>query len=104
MALNSLGVQIEKHWRAHRPRMVQALEASGQLATALETAQDLTLTAEAEAIQQGMAPDQARERFRQEWAFLPSEEDVPDLPHGDPAQWRGPAKPASTTGLPISTR
>ena len=72
--LNSLGIQIEKHWREHRPKMVAALEKAGHLQQALEAAEDLTLTAEAEAVQSGMTPDQARERFRSEWAFLPPEE------------------------------
>lgn len=86
MVLSSLGIQIERHWREHRPKMVAELERNGVLQSALETAEDLTLTAEAEAVQAGMTPDQAREMFRSQWAFLPSEEDVPEL-GTDPAQW-----------------
>ena len=79
MALNSLGIQIEAHWREFRPKMVKALERTGQLQAALEAAEEQTLTAECLAVQAGMTPDMARERFREEWAFLPSEADVPDL-------------------------
>lgn len=95
--LNSLGIQIERHWREHRPKMVKALDASGHLSQALHAAQNLTLTAEAHAMQAGMTPDQARERFREEWAFLPAEEDVPDLPRGNPAQWPDPERSNATT-------
>lgn len=91
MPLNSLGIQIERHWREHRPKMVAELEKTNQLEAAIEAAQDLTLDAEAAAVRAGMQPHEARERFREEWAFLPSEEDVPDLPNGHPAQWLGPA-------------
>ncbi len=96
-ALGSLGIQIERHWRTHRPRMVKELEATGQLQTAVHAAEQLTLSAEAEAIQQGMSPDQARERFREEWAFLPDEDESPELPNGDPAQWTAPTSPGTTT-------
>ena len=71
--LNSLGIQIERHWREHRPRMVAELEQSGRLQEAVETAERLTLDAEVAAIQSGLTPDQARELFREEWAFLPPE-------------------------------
>ena len=102
--LNSLGIQIEKHWREHRPKMVAALEKAGHLQEALETAERLTLDAEIAAIQNGLTPDQARELYREQWAFLPSEEDAPDLSNGNPALWRAPAKPGSTTALPIKMR
>ena len=86
----SLGRQIVRHWREHRPKMVAKLESTGHLQQALEAAEYLTLTAEAEAVQSGMTPDQAREMYREEWAFLPTEEDVPYLKNGDPAHWRAP--------------
>ncbi|MEO7328872.1 MAG: hypothetical protein ABI193_09860, partial [Minicystis sp.] len=95
-------LEIRRHWQEHRPRMVRQLGA--RLDEAVYAAEQLTLQAEAEAVQAGSTPDQARELYREEWAFLPSEEDAPDLPHGNPAAWRAPANPASTTGLPITTR
>ena len=87
MALNSLGIQVERHWREHRPKMVAELEADGVFRAVVEVAEQLTLIAEAEAIQSGTSPDEARELFRTHWAFLPSEEDVPDL-GSDPSSWR----------------
>jgi hypothetical protein len=89
--LNSLGIQIERHWREHRPKMAAALERKGKLKEAIYAAQELTLDAEGTAVRNGMHPYEARELVREEWAFLPSEEDVADLPNGNPAQWRGPA-------------
>lgn len=86
MPLNSLGIQIERHWREHRPKMVAELQGMGRLEAALEAAEYLTLTAEADAVNAGLSPDQAREQFRQLWAFLSSEDDVPDL-GTEPALW-----------------
>jgi hypothetical protein len=91
--LNGLGIQIERHWREHRPKMVVRLERRGLLQQAVYAAQELTANAEAEAIYAGMNPDQARELTREEWAFLPTEEDVPSLPNGDPAHWIAPENP-----------
>jgi hypothetical protein len=86
MPLNSLGIQIERHWRELRPKMVADLEREGRLEAAIKAAQDLTATAEARARETGMTSDQARDRCRNLWAFLPSEEDVSDL-GTDPARW-----------------
>ena len=99
MALNSLGIQIEAHWREFRPKMVKELERSGQLQAALEAAEEQTLTAECLAVQAGMTPDMARERYRDVWAFLPSEEDVPVLENREPPS--EPVKPGSTTRSPL---
>jgi hypothetical protein len=93
--LNSLGRQIERHWREHRPKMVRDLERTGHLEQALEAAENLTICAEIEAIRNGMTPDQARERFRAEWAFLRDEEDVPVLAT-DPRTWRTPKETGET--------
>jgi hypothetical protein len=73
---------IEAHWREHRPRMVQALEQSGQLEMAIERAADQTAAATSAAMRNGMSAPEAFELFRDEWAFLPSEADVPTLPPG----------------------
>jgi hypothetical protein len=45
------------------------------------------VAAECSLIQQGVPPWQAEERMREEWAFLPDEEDVPALPNGNPETW-----------------
>ena len=87
--LGSLGLNIRRHWQEQRPKMARALQAEGNLDQAVHAAEQLTLEAEAQAIQSGLSPDQARELTRQEWAFLPSEEDVPEL-GSDPRTWSAP--------------
>jgi hypothetical protein len=69
--------------------MVAALEKDGQFDTALNAALFLTQAAEAEAVQAGMTPREANERFRNLWAFLPDETFLPDL-GTNPAWWNGP--------------
>jgi hypothetical protein len=78
---------IESHWREYRPKMVKRLEASGKLESAIEYAADRTAAAESSLIQQGVSPWQAQQQMREEWAFLPSEADVPDLLNGGPEAW-----------------
>jgi hypothetical protein len=78
---------IESHWREHRPRLVKALEQKGLLHKAIEYAARRTSEAESSLIQQGVPAMEAQERMREEWAFLPSEQDVPDLPNGSPESW-----------------
>ena len=51
----------------------------GKLNESVQAAADLTSDALATAIEQGQPYDQAWEAVREEWAFLPSEEDVPEL-------------------------
>jgi hypothetical protein len=59
--------------------MSAALEAKGQLNESAQAAADLTSDALATAIEKGVPYDQAWETLREEWAFLPSEDDVPEL-------------------------
>jgi transposase len=92
--LGSLGRQILAHWREHRPRMVMALELEHKLIPAVHAAEQLTLQEEAELMMQGMKDFEARELTREKYAFLPDEEDVPDLA-SDPRAWTAP--PDSTT-------
>ncbi len=75
----ALAPQVKAHWLAHRPNMSAALERAGLLNESVQTAADLTSDAMAQAIEQGQSYDQAWETLREEWAFLPSEEDVPEL-------------------------
>jgi hypothetical protein len=75
---------IERHWREHRPRMVAAREAQGMVDQAIEHAAERTAAATSSLIQQGVPAPQAVERLREEWAFLPSEDDVPERPNGSP--------------------
>ena len=59
--------------------MYAQLQREGKLEESVQTAEDLTVAAYDQAIRAGLAPDQARELVREEWAFLPDEEDQPNL-------------------------
>ena len=78
--LGSLGLKIKAHWRKHRPKMYAALEKSGHLRASLYAAQELTSKAmyDLEVVKK-LPHDQAWELVREEWAFVPSEDDVPAL-------------------------
>jgi hypothetical protein len=82
--------RIERHWREHRLQMVKALESQGLLTRAIQQAAERTIAAESSLMQQGVRAPEAEERMREEWAFLPSEEDLPDLPNGHPVTWLPP--------------
>ncbi len=71
-----LGLQIRAHWRKYRPGMARELDQAGTLDEAVHTVEALTVSAYEQAIRAGLAPDQARELVREEWAFLPDEDDV----------------------------
>jgi len=71
----SLGLQIKAHWQKYRPQMFRELAQAGTLDESVHSAEALTIAAYDQAIRAGLAPDQARELVREEWAFLPSEED-----------------------------
>jgi hypothetical protein len=77
--LSSLGQQIKAHWQKHRPTMYAALQRSGRLPESLLAAQDLTTDALEHLLRQGVPYDQAWEAVREQWAFLPDEEDQPTL-------------------------
>ena len=78
--LGSLGLQIKAHWKEHRPKMFKALEQAGQLEASVHAAQELTADALSDLLDQGLPYNQAWELVREEWAFLPSEDNVPVLP------------------------
>lgn len=65
---------VREHWRQHRPRAFAGLEAMGELESSIETAAYLTLTALAQLVYQGMAPWEAWQAVREEWALPPAEE------------------------------
>ena len=83
--LTPLGHQIQEHWRRHRPTMVKNLERGNQLQQAIFAAQELTgnLLYELTVVQK-MDYQAAWEIATKEWAFLPGEEDQPQLSF-DPA-------------------
>ena len=83
--LTPLGYQILQHWRRHRPMMTEKLEKANQLQQAVFAAQELTgnLLYELTVVRK-MDYQPAWEIATREWAFLPSEDDQPQL-RFDPA-------------------
>ena len=83
--LTPLGHQVLEHWRRHRPTMVGNLDKGNQLQQAIFAAQELTgnLLYELTVVQK-MDYQPAWEIATREWAFLPDEEDQPQLSF-DPA-------------------
>jgi hypothetical protein len=79
--LTQYGLMAEKHWREHRPKMVQELEAKGRLFLMLLEAEEKTKdemgTLRRHLIQQGLtsqqAHDQAWEMVREKYILLPAE-------------------------------
>jgi hypothetical protein len=95
--LYKLDEDIAAHWEEHRPKMTKRLKAAGQFEQAVKTAAALTTEAvityyPPKGGNMGMAFWEAWELFRNEWAFLPTEEDVPEL-GTDPAAWEMPVIP-----------
>ena len=83
--LSPLGHRILEHWKRHRPTMVENLEKADQFQQAVFAAQELTgnLLYELTVVQK-MDYQAAWEIATKEWAFLPDEEDQPQLSF-DPA-------------------
>jgi len=83
--LTPLGHEILEHWKRHRPAMVQRLLQANQLHQAIFAAQELTGNLLYDlAVVQKMDYQPAWEIATKEWAFLPDEEDQPQLSF-DPA-------------------
>lgn len=83
--LTPLGHQILEHWKRHRPKMVESLERADRLQQAIFAAQELTGNLLYElTVMKKMEYHRAWEIATREWAFLPDEEDQPQLPF-DPA-------------------
>jgi hypothetical protein len=78
--MTPLGYQIQEHWVRYRPKMVAALQELDQLRAAIFAAQELTGDLLYElAVVQKMDYQMAWEIATREWAFLPDEEDQPEL-------------------------
>ena len=93
--LTNLNAQIRAHWEKYRPNMVARLKAEGKYDRAVRIATELTTEAvlgyyPSEPMNMGQAFWQGWELFRNEWAFLPAEEDVPDSDELDPGLWEPP--------------
>jgi uncharacterized protein YggE len=79
--LTQYGLMAEKHWREHRPQMVQELEARGQLQTMLAEAErktkdemaDLRLQLMKHGLTAQQAHDRAWEMVRERYILLPQE-------------------------------
>ena len=83
--LTPLGHKILKHWSKYRPKMVAALSTQNQLQQAVYAAQELTANLLYElTVVKKMDYQMAWELATREWAFLPDEEDQPQLSF-DPA-------------------
>jgi len=83
--LTPLGQQTLEHWSKYRPKMVAMLTARNQLQQAIFAAQELTGNLLYElAVVRKMEYQIAWELATREWAFLPDEEDRPQLSF-DPA-------------------
>ena len=84
--LGPWGLEAEAHWRENLPNLYQGLKKAGKLRQALLNAQNRTVAAfhkEKDALEkQDRSPEQAAqialERVREEWVYLPAEEDHPD--------------------------
>ncbi len=73
--LGSLGLQIKDHWKKYRPQMHAELEQAGDLTESLHAAQERTKDLMESLLDKGLPHHQGWELAREEWAFLPSEED-----------------------------
>jgi uncharacterized protein YggE len=79
--LTQYGLMAEKHWREHRPQMVQELEARGQLQTMLAEAErktkdemaDLRLQLMKQGLTAQQAHDRAWEMVGERYILLPQE-------------------------------
>ena len=85
--MNRLGDLILKHWRSHRPGLIEELERTNQLQPVLRQAQEQTgdllynLT-----VVQKMEYHAAWELAMREWAFLPGNPERPSLDTPTPSQ------------------
>ena len=84
--LGPWGLEAESHWRENLPKLYQGLKKAGKLHQALLNAQNRTAAAyrkEKERLEaQGRDPAEAGqialELVREQWVYLPAEEDQPD--------------------------
>ena len=96
--LNRLGLQIKTHWRRYRPKMYRALEEAGELDRAVYEAQERNGNALADLVEKGQDWNRAWESVREEWAFLPSEEEDDERWPPDPEPVEPPRGKGWTLG------
>lgn len=74
--LRPLAAQAIQHWKEHTPKRYKALKAAGTLNEEALNAAAMTLDAQAELIAGGYPPEAAWEIVREEYLFVPEEEDA----------------------------
>jgi hypothetical protein len=74
----ALVAQVAHHWETYRPKMSRAMKAAGTFDASVRQAAQMTSDAVYDLMIKGVAHDQAWELMREEWAFLPEEEDGED--------------------------
>lgn len=94
--MESLAHQAKEHWKKLRPRMYAELKASGKLDELAQDAARRTREMVADLIEKGWSHDQAWEGVREQFVFLPSEEDQLNLGE-NPDSFPDPANPLPTT-------
>lgn len=79
--LTGLKDRIAEYWKEFLPQKWRELRANGTLSEALQSAKDQTAEAYHDAVLGGLAPDQAWELVKGDWAFPPPEpKDRPQQP------------------------
>ena len=95
--MTPLGLKILDHWKLHRPKMVEALKRENRLLEAVFAAQELTTDLLHElTVAKKMDYQMAWEIATREWAFLPDEDDQPQLSF-DPATLSPPQHSPETS-------
>lgn len=78
--LDPEALKVARHWVTYRPRMSQELQKQGRFNQSVQSLTDLMRDSQADLVGRGMDYQAALEQSRP-IAYLPSEEDVPDLPN-----------------------
>ena len=94
--LDAGALQAIAHWKEFRPKLYHELLKSNRLELAAQEASDLTADAVSALQKKGLSHQEAWESVRENWLFLPSEEDLPEL-GVDPANFPDQEKPATIT-------
>src|SRR5712692_9997160 len=68
----------KEHWKMFLPKMYAHLEAEGKLEERAQRAAQFTADEMREAMKDGCSESEASQALREEWIFLPSEEEQPD--------------------------
>lgn len=103
--LTNLEEKVRLHWEKYRPQMTARLKAAGRFEEMAHRAAAMTGEAVLGHIDKSTARTSAErfwegwELYREEWAFLPAEEEVPD-PGIEPLSWGDVSRLEETDGEP----